>query len=1171
MSLSASGGTLSTNTANSYSTVTYTLNQFGDGSLTASYQGISTTVNFAFVKTTPAITVQTSDIMYGSNLVVEVSIPSGVTGSVTVTVSDKTQTKTIDSTKLTFTFTNLKANKYTVTAKYSGDTHFNSVTKTASATVSKYSSQLSLSYGTINVGKDLTFTAKASSGATGNVVFYVNSKNSGSSTLSSAQAKFIISKISRGDYTIRAVYNGDDRYLSSEDSVFIEVDNTYSSMTITANDITYGSTAAVSVKLNSDATGTVTATIDGITKSATVSKGTAKVTFTGLGAGSKSVVVDYTGDNNYYSNTKTAKFTVNKANLNLIVQTSDIKIGQDAIISVPLPANAGGSLNINGEIISVPNDGNVSHSISNLGLGTHEITVTYTGDNYNSVSRSVNVTVSDYDHSQWGLTGYDGQNTAKSNYTATANGNIAHTISINKEIVSDLFIDSNGNLILTTSDGIYSFNGNSQNWVFSGVNFTGVAVSRDLVIAPKSSDTLYFINQTTGERYGTSNIYQGSSLYAPVADSNACLYIVSEYQVSSEGYNLVIIPFNIWKTGGSPTLVSLGDVKPVASPTVSTDVIAVLCENKLVIIDAKDLKVTSIKSGNYGDVRPVVGDGGIIYAVLDGNVVAYDASGAQLWQTAIPEKANTLALDKDNGLYTVSSQGELYKLDLLSGSASKLSDLKVTSGLLIDYDGNIYFGSDNTLYAISSNGKTLWKSITSSNIVGNPVMDKAGNIYVKTANNQVVLFNNADLANPNLNVEIKDKQLTITLDSQATGEVKFNIGSVSYTENSENTITKSLDLTPGSYSIKVSYSGDNRFYNAIKIVDFTVKTNNIEVNKVTDMADYISNSNGSNFDISLPADAKGNLTLTVKDNTYVRSLVDGKASIIVLGLPAGTYNATLTYSGDGEYDKITKVVSFTVTEESSIRIIYDGKSTFSVGLPDDATGTLTVTINEDSYTSQLSNGFASIILRDLGTGEYNATAVYSGDDMYSSITQNETVTIQKPVLTAKNLSVLYTAAATYTVYVTVNGLPVANKAVTFTVNGVKSTANTNANGYASVKVSLPPKTTAYKLTASYRETTISNTIKVSSIITAKNVNVKKSAKTLKIKITLKKVNNKYLTNKKVTLKISGKTITAKTNKKGVATFTVKKNILSKLKAGKSYKYQVTYLKDTVKKTLKVKK
>ena len=46
---------------------------------------------------------------------------------------------------------------------------------------------------------------------------------------------------------------------------------------------------------------------------------------------------------------------------------------------------------------------------------------------------------------------------------------------------------------------------------------------------------------------------------------------------------------------------------------------------------------------------------------------------------------------------------------------------------------------------------------------------------------------------------------------------------------------------------------------------------------------------------------------------------------------------------------------------------------------------------------------------------------------------------------------------------------------------------------------------------------------------------------------------------------------SKTNKKGVATFKVKKNLLKKLKAGKKYKYQVTYGKDTVKKTLKVKK
>jgi invasion protein IalB len=54
-------------------------------------------------------------------------------------------------------------------------------------------------------------------------------------------------------------------------------------------------------------------------------------------------------------------------------------------------------------------------------------------------------------------------------------------------------------------------------------------------------------------------------------------------------------------------------------------------------------------------------------------------------------------------------------------------------------------------------------------------------------------------------------------------------------------------------------------------------------------------------------------------------------------------------------------------------------------------------------------------------------------------------------------------------------------------------------------------------------------------------------------------------------KFKGKKYTAKTNKKGVAKITVKKSVLKKLKAGKKITYTATYLKDTVKRTVKVKK
>lgn len=93
-----------------------------------------------------------------------------------------------------------------------------------------------------------------------------------------------------------------------------------------------------------------------------------------------------------------------------------------------------------------------------------------------------------------------------------------------------------------------------------------------------------------------------------------------------------------------------------------------------------------------------------------------------------------------------------------------------------------------------------------------------------------------------------------------------------------------------------------------------------------------------------------------------------------------------------------------------------------------------------------------------------------------------------------------------------------------------------------------------------------NTVK----LTLKKVSVKKSGKKLLIQATLK-INGKAVKGKKLKFKFNKKTYTAKTNKKGIAKITIKKNVLNKLKKGKKVKYQVTYGKKTVKRTVKVKK
>ena len=81
-------------------------------------------------------------------------------------------------------------------------------------------------------------------------------------------------------------------------------------------------------------------------------------------------------------------------------------------------------------------------------------------------------------------------------------------------------------------------------------------------------------------------------------------------------------------------------------------------------------------------------------------------------------------------------------------------------------------------------------------------------------------------------------------------------------------------------------------------------------------------------------------------------------------------------------------------------------------------------------------------------------------------------------------------------------------------------------------------------------------------------NIKKSSKyiTLSAKLTQKQKN------KKITFTIKGKTFTARTNEKGIATVKIPtKKIYSKLVVGKRASYSATYLKDTAKIAVIVKK
>ena len=172
-------------------------------------------------------------------------------------------------------------------------------------------------------------------------------------------------------------------------------------------------------------------------------------------------------------------------------------------------------------------------------------------------------------------------------------------------------------------------------------------------------------------------------------------------------------------------------------------------------------------------------------------------------------------------------------------------------------------------------------------------------------------------------------------------------------------------------------------------------------------------------------------------------------------------------------------------------------------------------------------------------------------------------------ITASDVSVIYTATGKFTVRVyDSDGKPSNGVIVTFLIdNKSYKTVSTDASGVASVAISKTPGT--FKVTAKASDLSVTKKFTVKHVVSLKSVKVKRSAKNLVIQATLAKVNGKYLKNKKVTFKFNGKSYSAKTNSKGVAKITIQSTVLKKLKAGKKVTYQATYLKDTVKQTVKV--
>ena len=178
-----------------------------------------------------------------------------------------------------------------------------------------------------------------------------------------------------------------------------------------------------------------------------------------------------------------------------------------------------------------------------------------------------------------------------------------------------------------------------------------------------------------------------------------------------------------------------------------------------------------------------------------------------------------------------------------------------------------------------------------------------------------------------------------------------------------------------------------------------------------------------------------------------------------------------------------------------------------------------------------------------------------------------TVKDTSKIMNNRNIAVDYDGGSYFSVKVaTADGCNVVGAVVKFTINGKTTEVRTDSNGIAKIRITDVPK--VYTIKTTYNGKTYTNKVTVKQVLKATKVTVKKTAKKFTLKATLK-INGNLVKGKKITFKFRGKTYKVKTNSKGIAQKTLKKSVIKKLKKGKTYTVKVTYLKDTIKTTVKV--
>ncbi len=340
----------------------------------------------------------------------------------------------------------------------------------------------------------------------------------------------------------------------------------------------------------------------------------------------------------------------------------------------------------------------------------------------------------------------------------------------------------------------------------------------------------------------------------------------------------------------------------------------------------------------------------------------------------------------------------------------------------------------------------------------------------------------------------------------------------------------------GTYNITVHFHG-SLLYNE-KIENYTVvyAEKVSDIINVNDLEKYFKGPERLSLNVT---DSKGNplanatVIISINGMNYTRTTDENGTAGMAINLGVGNYTAFVSLKNDTSVNATSAITVKTTIEGNDLTKIERSAEPYYADFRDSngtllSEGRVEFNINGVMYYRYITNGRSQLNI-NLRAGTYIITATNPVTGQMAS----NTITVKERIINNSDVTKFFKNATQY--YVTVlddEGNPAENATnVTFNINGVMYTRQTNENGTARLNINL--NAGEYIITAMYKGCMVSNNITVLPILSAEDINMTYKDGT-QFAATLVDGEGKAYANQNVTFNINGVFYDRETDENGTA-------------------------------------